>query len=560
MPRSIILALGLLGILTETLRGGDAPIPFSVTESYGQVFVNGVLSINPEVTTGTPITHSGYPLPPTQDVGLFGYAFAYIYPDPDDPVWRVSCGSTPYAWGGTSEAFVGASFSLPTIPADEPMSFYVSLDAERIDRANVLLRLWHRDLNNELQEICKMNAAGGRLLHSFSALSARFRVFLLASSLTIPSLKHAPSSSDATVRIFPVTRGQPRLVGVAKDKDKGIVVTLYATLAGLRVFDESAAGSRKLIGQCLYPAAANTGNTGGTSEMGDRSFWINVGLRGMDGPVYVEDVYIYDRPSGTIQILRYLSQADRYSDFTDDGQYNDASRFVMLYEGEPTSEWTYKEFGMAPQVNLQRSQALASADGSGGATIVPLLSLSASNVIGNTWAISVEPARLIGTMISPGDEIIISNSAWIAGIVGGEAAKTTNGGWQCAGLRSRSLVYQATARAMLLHPLTGFQAESAEGATEGLVGFRGVGDWLGVEGTVNGAILEPPELQLRLLDGTVELEWSTKPSGCILESAPVVGKGANWSAVGVQPIQDGSKYRILLPALERTTFFRLRVD
>lgn len=65
-----------------------------------------------------------------------------------------------------------------------------------------------------------------------------------------------------------------------------------------------------------------------------------------------------------------------------------------------------------------------------------------------------------------------------------------------------------------------------------------------------------PELNVALSGGNVTITWPASATGFALESSPVVGAGAVWTAVG-GATQSGNNMQVTVPATGATRFFRL---
>lgn len=70
-------------------------------------------------------------------------------------------------------------------------------------------------------------------------------------------------------------------------------------------------------------------------------------------------------------------------------------------------------------------------------------------------------------------------------------------------------------------------------------------------------VQQPPQLDVTLLDGQIEVRWSTSHADSILESASVLGT-TNWSAVTNDVFVVGEEFSVVLDATETSAFFRLR--
>lgn len=71
--------------------------------------------------------------------------------------------------------------------------------------------------------------------------------------------------------------------------------------------------------------------------------------------------------------------------------------------------------------------------------------------------------------------------------------------------------------------------------------------------------VSPPTLVIAQVDPTrIELRWPAGPAGWVLESSPILGPGATWTAAPEPAVVEGDTKKAIVTPTEATRFFRLR--
>jgi len=323
---------------------------------------------------------------------------------------------------------------------------------------------------------------------------------------------HSVSSRHATFEastIGYILRGDAEECYDWDTLEGGVPLKMCGRASGFRLKREKQ-GETGYIGACCFGIAKNKYSSLPNDDSLPKSGykWINLEIIGKnaEGKDIVGRViaYQYKSREDNLKIRIYASEADLKANTDQAGELTGG---ILWYDGPPPTDPEavnpFYQRGALAGAPMQSSTD----DFPGDVTVEPISSITWLQTDETKWYYGLVVSEHVKAVISPGNTITFEGDGIIGGYVEGTAASASGGAWVVVESSPGRVVYEASVSAILYEMLEGFVILGGANTVNGAIDYRGMGNWIGNDGTVDGPANPTPALYSILhKDGAI---WSS---------------------------------------------------